>query len=127
MDDKAIIAKINDLLDRSGLKQEAAATAMGISRTTLCSVISGNTKNFYQYIPAFAKLFGVSEISLVFPDLDYPPLLKEPDNWQEQRTLLVQEYEDRIAELQKTIREKDEHISVLMKLCSMQERLLEQK
>lgn len=134
MDDKAIIAKINELLSQSGLSREKAALAMGISRTTLYSVISGSTKNVYQYIPAFAKLFGVSEVSLVFPDLDLQTLLRESDNWQEQRTQLIQEYEDRISQLKKEneekdkkLREKNEHIAVLSKLCSMQERLLEQK
>lgn len=127
MDDKAIIARINVLFRKSGLTQNEAAEKMGISRNAFCNILYGKTKNFYKHLPALAGLFDVPEESLTNPDGGSAPArLREAVDWEEARRELVRAYEDKIAELQKIIKEKDELVSALRKLCSMQERLLGQ-
>lgn len=127
MDDKAIIVRINALFRKSGLTQSEAAEKIGISRNAFCNILYGKTKNFYKHLPALAGLFGVPEESLTAPDGGAASArLRETADWEEARRELVRVYEDKIAELQSIIKEKDEHISALRKLCSMQERLLGQ-
>lgn len=127
MDDKAIIARINAQLRNSGMTQDEAALKLGLSRNAFGNILRGKTKNFYKHLPAIAELFGVSEESLVSPEGEsLSALLKEADKWEEQRQELVRFYEDKIAELQKTIEEKDSLLAAFKQVCSMQGRLLEQ-
>ena len=94
-----IHTRIRDAREKSGLTQEEMADRIGIGRTTYINFETGRTRLFCNHLQETAAVLGVSEEELLFGPRPDEGLLRDQlalDAWKRQ---LVEDYENRLAEL----------------------------
>ena len=86
--------------DRAGLSQEELGDKIGVARTTIGNLESGQTRLFSKHIPAIARALGLTEEELLCGVPQDVLLRGDEKIWKEREQTLIDEFERRISALE---------------------------
>lgn len=86
--------------DRAGLSQEELGEKIGVARTTIGNLESGQTRLFSKHIPAIARALGLTEEELLCGVPQDVLLRGDEKIWKEREQTLIDEFERRISALE---------------------------
>lgn len=89
---------IRKLRESLGLSQSAMADELGIGRTTYVNFETGKTRLYCKTLCKFAEYFHKSEQEVLQGGVS-DGLLSEDSGWKEQRSRLIEDYEQRLQGL----------------------------
>jgi len=127
MDEQSIIGNLESKRQEKGLTQNELAERIGIARNTYVNLVSGKTKVINEHLRPIADVLGIGLDELLLgykPDKTPEALLKDVNDFEEQRLSLIRKYEDDLAAMRDKLNGKDETIADLRKIIRAQEEII---